>query len=181
MSSSRLTEWHDARHSKYLVVRSFLFMIWAVSPSYLHSWWYSSNFQFPPWSFTDLNPETESPSSVKVPVLSKIMIETLPATLILGGSIQKILHFLSYLTAKITPEVIAAGRAGGIAIVIKSMNLLKVPQGVWYFRETSMLQSIPIKAMKPSVHAKRRESQWNLNFEGFGNNILLTSSPFVVS
>ncbi len=77
-----------------------------------------------------MKPETDNPSSVNVPVLSKIMIETLPATLILGGSIQKIFFFLSYRTARITPEVIAAGSAGGIAIVIKSMNLQKVPQAV---------------------------------------------------
>lgn len=77
-----------------------------------------------------LKPDTSRPSSVKVPVLSKTMIETHPATLILGGSIQKIFLLLSCLTARMTPEVIAAGRAGGIAIVIKSMNLLKVPQAL---------------------------------------------------
>lgn len=79
---------------------------------------------------TDLNPETESPSSVNVPVLSNTIIETLPATFILGGSMQKIFLRLSYLTARMTPDVMAAGKAGGMAIVIKSINLLKVPQAV---------------------------------------------------
>lgn len=128
-----------------------------------------------------MNPETDNPSSVKVPVLSNTMIETLPATLILGGSIQKIFHFLSCLTARMTPEVIAAGRAGGIAIVIKSMNLLKVLQASKYVKEALILHSIPIKATNPKAHANNNESQWNLNLDGLGNKMLLTRSPFVVS
>lgn len=113
--------------------------------------------------------------------MSKTMIETQPATLILGGSIQKIFHHFSCQTARMTPEVMAAGRAGGMAMVIRSMNLLKVIQAERYFSETGKLASIPIKAMNPRAQAKRRESLWNLNLEGRGNKILLTRSPFVVS
>jgi hypothetical protein len=128
-----------------------------------------------------LNPETDSPSSVKVPVLSKIIIETQPATLILGGSMQKIFQRFSYLTAKITPAVIAVGSIGGIAIVIKSKNLLTVETVSRYFIETGIFTSIPMKAIKPNEHANSKESQWNLNFEGLGKRILLTSKPLVVS
>ena len=42
-----------------------------------------------------LKPKTSSPSSVRVPVLSKTMIETLPDTLILGGEIQLIFNLVS--------------------------------------------------------------------------------------
>lgn len=87
------------------------------------------------------------------------MIETLPATLILGGSIQKIFHLFNCRTARMTPDVIAAGRAGGMAIVIRSMNLLKVIQAERYFRETGRLANIPMKAMKPRAQAKSIESQ----------------------
>jgi len=115
--------------------------------------------KFPPCSLIDLKPETDNPSSVNVPVLSKTIIETLPATLILGGSMQKIFLFLSYRTAKITPEVIAAGRAGGIAIVIRSMNLLKVDQASRYVKDAFKFASIPIKATSPRAQAKSKESR----------------------
>lgn len=94
---------------------------------------------------------------------------------------QKIFLFLSYRTAKITPEVIAAGRAGGIAIVIRSMNLLKVDQASRYVIDALRFASIPIKATSPRAHAKSKESQWNLNLDGQGNRMLLTSNPLVVS
>lgn len=65
-------------------------------------------------------PNTWRPSSVKVPVLSKTIILTLPATFTRGGEMQKILFFLSLASAKRVPAVIAAGKAGGTVIVIKS-------------------------------------------------------------
>ena len=35
--------------------------------------------------------------------------------------------------------------------------------------------------MTPRAQANNNESQWNLNLDGLGNKILLTSRPFVVS
>lgn len=40
-------------------------------------------------------PKVSSPSSVRVPVLSKHMMFTLPETFILGGEIQKIFFFFN--------------------------------------------------------------------------------------
>jgi hypothetical protein len=55
-----------------------------------------------------------------VPVLSNTNVSTLPATLILGGDIQKIFIFFSRFMAKIIPHDMAAGSAGGTVIVIRS-------------------------------------------------------------
>lgn len=46
-----------------------------------------------------------------------------PATLTRGGDMQKILLFLSLANANNVPAVIAAGRAGGTVIVIRSKDL----------------------------------------------------------
>jgi len=47
---------------------------------------------------------------------------TLPLTFTLGGEMQKIFFFLSLPMAKIVPMVMAAGKAGGTVIVIKSRD-----------------------------------------------------------
>lgn len=72
---------------------------------------------------TVLNPSTDKPSSVSVPVLSNTKVLILPATLILKGEIQKILKFLSLPIAKSVPHVMAAGKAGGIVMVTKFKDL----------------------------------------------------------
>ena len=51
------------------------------------------------------------------------MIETLPATFVLGGEMQTIPSLFSLERAKAIPTVIAAGRAGGIVIVMTSRDL----------------------------------------------------------
>lgn len=70
--------------------------------------------------FTDLAPRTSKPSSVKVPVLSKHITSTVPATLTLFGLMQKIFFFRNRDNANEVPIVKVAGSAGGITIVIKS-------------------------------------------------------------
>ena len=69
---------------------------------------------------TDLAPRTSRPSSVKVPVLSKHITSTVPATLTLLGLIQKISFFRNRERANEVPIVNVAGNAGGTIIVIKS-------------------------------------------------------------
>lgn len=56
---------------------------------------------------------------------------TRPAILILAGAIQYILYLLSLDTAKTTPTVIAAGKAGGTVIVIKSSDLSAISQPLY--------------------------------------------------
>lgn len=80
-------------------------------------------------SSTVLKPKTYKPSSVNVPVLSNTINCTLPLTFTLGGEIQKILCFFSLLIAKTVPTVIAAGRAGGTVIVIRSSDLSTIAAG----------------------------------------------------
>jgi hypothetical protein len=72
---------------------------------------------------TVLNPRTDKPSSVRVPVLSKTKVLIRPATLILKGEMQKMLQFLSLPIANSVPHVIAAGRAGGIVMVMRFKDL----------------------------------------------------------
>ena len=56
---------------------------------------------------------------MRVPVLSKTMKFTLPLTLTLGGEMQKIFLPFSLASANTVPMVIAAGNAGGTAMVTK--------------------------------------------------------------
>jgi hypothetical protein len=67
-------------------------------------------------------PNTSMPSPVNVPVLSKHINFTLPATLILAGEIQKISLRFRADSAALIPTVIAKGKEGGTTIVIKSVN-----------------------------------------------------------
>lgn len=67
---------------------------------------------------------TDSPSAVRVPVLSKTKVWIYPAMLILGGEMQKMSYFLSLLIAKTMPQEIAAGSAAGTATVMISRILL---------------------------------------------------------
>jgi len=69
---------------------------------------------------TDRAPKTSNPSSVKVPVLSKHIISTVPATFTRLGLIQKISFFRRRDRANEVPIVSVAGNAGGTIIVIKS-------------------------------------------------------------
>lgn len=88
--------------------------------------------------FTIRAPSTSSPSSVRVPVLSKQTTSSLPPTLTLGhlalgledgkssyfcGLMQKIFCFFNRESAKFVPIVNVAGKAGGTTIVIKSRAL----------------------------------------------------------
>ena len=84
------------------------------------------------WICEILNPETDSPSSVNVPVLSKTIMETLPATLIQGGSIQYIFFFFNHYIAYTIPADIARGRAGGIEIVIRSSQFSTIKVAISY-------------------------------------------------
>ena len=72
---------------------------------------------------TDRNPYTYNPSSVNVPVLSKTNRFTRPDTFTRGGEIQNIFFLFKRLIAKAVPAVIAAGKAGGTVIVIRSNDL----------------------------------------------------------
>ena len=64
------------------------------------------------------------PSSVRVPVLSKTIVYTLPATFILGGEIQNIFNFLNLFIAYNVDTVKVEGNAGGTVTVIKSKKLV---------------------------------------------------------
>jgi hypothetical protein len=63
---------------------------------------------------------------VRVPVLSKTIMFTRPATFILVGEMQNIFIFLSLASAKAVPAVIAAGSAGGTVIVTRSRHLITI-------------------------------------------------------
>ena len=65
-------------------------------------------------------PYKSNPSSVKVPVLSKHIIVTLPLILTLGGEMQNIFDFYNLDKAMETPIYKQVGNAGGTVIVIKS-------------------------------------------------------------
>jgi len=98
-----------------------------------------------------LNPYTESPSSVRVPVLSNTKLVTLPAKLTRGGDIQNILLFLSRYIAKTIPQLIAAGRAGGTAITIKfNDRSMKVRGSDPLITNTGQMQIKP----KTAIHAR---------------------------
>jgi hypothetical protein len=58
-------------------------------------------------------------SSVRVPVLSKTMMLTLPALLTADGAMQYIPFFLSLSIANKVPVIIARGRVGGTKVVIR--------------------------------------------------------------
>jgi len=61
-----------------------------------------------------------SPSSVRVPVLSKQKLLIAPHRLMLRGLMQKMFCLRSRFCAKTMPMVIAAGSAGGTTIVTRS-------------------------------------------------------------
>jgi hypothetical protein len=68
-------------------------------------------------------PVKTSSSSVKVPVLSKQTVSTVPPDKIFGGLMQWIYLPLRVETAKVIDKFMATVSAGGIAIVIMSRNL----------------------------------------------------------
>jgi len=70
-------------------------------------------------SAAGFTPRTDSPSYVRVPVLSKTKLVMRPAILMRAGEMQNIFRFLSLFYAKITPAPTAAGSAGGTAIANK--------------------------------------------------------------
>ena len=71
-----------------------------------------------------MTPYVSSPSSVKVPVLSKHMMLILPAMLTLEGLMQKIEEDFRILIAKMIPTLIQVGKAGGTVMVMMSRLLL---------------------------------------------------------
>lgn len=66
------------------------------------------------------------------------------------------------------PADIASGRAGGIAIVIKSSHQMTIVSASSYLMEMSIKAKMPIIAITPMMQTKIIESHWNLNFVGFG-------------
>ncbi len=96
---------------------------------------------------------------MSVPVLSKTMRFTLPATFTLGGEIQKIFFFFNLLIAKTVPTVIAAGRAGGTVIVIKSSDLSIIGQAAYpYLIIKGKVPMKPSTAMTPMTMMNLSES-----------------------
>lgn len=73
-----------------------------------------------------LTPRISSPSSVKVPVLSKQQTLTLPLMLTLLGDIQNMPLLRRRPMAKLVPMDSVAGRAGGTTTVIKSRARMRI-------------------------------------------------------
>jgi hypothetical protein len=78
---------------------------------------------------------TERPSSVRVPVLSKTIIDSLPATLIFDESIQKIWHCFSLFKEKRMPIDMTIGNSGGIARVKAVIMFIIMFHGEWYLNK----------------------------------------------
>lgn len=96
---------------------------------------------------------------MRVPVLSNTIRFTLPATLTLGGDIQKILFFLSLLIANAVPAVMAAGSAGGTVIVIRSSDLSIIAEVSYpYLIIIGSVQKNPKIAIHPIANINFNES-----------------------
>lgn len=73
----------------------------------------------------------------------------LPDKLTLGGEMQKILCFFSLNIAKATPQLIAAGKAGGTQMTIKFRNLsINVEDGIPNLMKAGSKQTKPRIAMQ---------------------------------
>jgi|LauGreDrversion4_2_1035121.scaffolds.fasta_scaffold32407_4 hypothetical protein len=84
---------------------------------------------------------------------------TLPATLTLGGEIQKILFFFNLEMANTVPAVMAAGRAGGTEIVIKFRHLSTISQSPYPYSSISLkVAANPTNAIIPIPKTNLRES-----------------------
>ena len=68
----------------------------------------------------------ESFSSVKVPVLSKQIVRTMPQRLIFSGLMQKTFFLFILFNEKEIPKERQVGRAGGTLIVTKSNSLMMI-------------------------------------------------------
>ena len=100
-----------------------------------------------------ITPLRNIPSSVKVPVLSKQIVSTLPDIMILGGATQKIYSFLSLEIAKLMPKFIAAGSAGEIVIVTNESKVQMILNKLSF---TSLInpgrrKKNPMKVIEPRI------------------------------
>lgn len=111
---TRLRPWHVASACTRGVFASAAPMIGTFSTSS----WSSENFLLV--RSTLRIPRTSSPSSVRVPVLSKQTRLTFPPTLTRLGEMQKMSFLRSLRIAKDVPIDIVAGSAGGTTIVTRS-------------------------------------------------------------
>lgn len=94
-----------------------------------------------------------------MPVLSKTIRFTLPLTLTRGGEIQKILLLFNLAIAKAAPAVIAAGRAGGTVIVIRSNDRSIISSALKsYLSINGKVARKPPTAIKPIKKMNLRES-----------------------
>jgi len=130
---------------------------------------------------THRKPYTESPSSVKVPVLSNTKVVIRPERFTLGGEMQKIRCFLRRKMANATPQLIAAGRAGGTQMTIKfrkrSIKVVdEIPREMNEFRR----QINPSTAMQAIRSTNLIASAWNLKLICLGYKMSLTRLPLVV-
>ncbi len=135
-----------------------------------------------PWiCLLPLNPKTQSPSSVNVPVLSSTITLTLPLTLTLGGDMQKIPFFLNLIRENVVPIVIAAGRVGGTAIVTRSPVFCTISTASKPKSRSGLIEMAhPITARPRKIAMYRRESLQKEKRLGLGNKISLISPPLVV-
>lgn len=68
----------------------------------------------------------------------------------------------------VIPTVMAAGRAGGMQIVIRSRLLRRIVEVDWVFNWKGMDTIIP-KMDRMAIHPMNfNESEWKLNFDGLG-------------
>ena len=94
-----------------------------------------------------------------MPVLSKTIRFTLPLTFTRGGEIQKILLLFNLAIAKAAPAVMAAGRAGGTVIVIKSNERSTISSTLKsYFSIKGKVARNPPTAIKPIKKMNLSES-----------------------
>lgn len=105
----------------------------------------------------------------------------LPDKLTLGGEIQKIFCFFSLKIAKATPQLIAAGKAGGTQMTIKFKNLsINVEDGIPNLINAGSKQTKPRIAMQAINNTNFMASSWNLNLICLGYRISRTRLPLVV-
>ena len=94
-----------------------------------------------------------------MPVLSKTIRLTLPVTFTRGGEIQNILLRLSLAIAKAAPAVMAAGRAGGTVIVIRSRERSMISSKLrFYLSIRGRVAMKPAMAIKPMKKMNFSES-----------------------
>mmetsp|Transcript_36645 Transcript_36645/g.86768 ORF Transcript_36645/g.86768 Transcript_36645/m.86768 type:complete len:393 (-) Transcript_36645:932-2110(-) len=126
-------------------------------------------------------PRTSTPSSVRVPVLSKQMASRRPARFTLHGEMQKMFAFLRRSMANSIPMVMAAGSAGGTAMVTMSQALRMISRSSTLYSMNDWIDEMnPHTAIVAMTAMNLKESSLNLNVVGFGNRIERTSRPLAV-